>query len=218
MIKLAIFDCDGTLVDSGATIHRALDVALSHHGLTCPPRHEAQRVIGLSLKEAFEMLVPGENHDMLSQTYKQAFFDMRGRGEVDEPLYDGIDALLSELEADGWLLGVATGKSDRGLKAVLEHHGLERRFVTLHTADRHPSKPHPSMVEGAMADVGAECRNTVLIGDTTYDMAMARNAGIGAIGAGWGYHAHGELCDAGAHHVAGHADEVMKAAVEWTTR
>lgn len=215
MIKLAIFDCDGTLVDSGATIHRALDAALTQHGLECPPRHISQRVIGLSLVEAFEMLVPGEDHHKLSDTYKQAFFDMRSRGLVDEPLYDGIDALLTALEADGWLLGVATGKSDRGLRAVLAHHGMETRFVTLHTADRHPSKPDPSMALAAMADVGAEASRTVLIGDTTYDMRMARNAGVGAIGAGWGYHAHGELCDAGAHHVAGHAGEVMAAAEEW---
>ncbi|MBW0145749.1 HAD-IA family hydrolase [Sphingomicrobium clamense] len=218
MIKLAIFDCDGTLVDSGATIHRALDMALTAHGLACPPPEESKKVIGLSLVEAFERLVPGENHHALSETYKQAFFDMRGRGEVDEPLYEGIDALLGALEEDGWLLGVATGKSDRGLRAVLEHHGYEKKFVTLHTGDRHPSKPHPSMVLAGMADTGAEPAQTVLIGDTSYDMQMARNAGVGAIGVEWGYHARGELADAGAHHVAETANDVMVAAQEWIAR
>lgn len=218
MIKLAIFDCDGTLVDSGATIHRALDTALTAHGLPCPPREEAQRVIGLSLVEAFEMLVPGEDHHALSETYKEAFFAMRGAGQVEEPLYDGIVDLLGAFEADGWLLGVATGKSDRGLRHVLESHGLEKMFVSLHTADRHPSKPHPSMVMAGMADVGADPSSTVLIGDTSFDMRMARNAGVCAIGAAWGYHAPHELTDAGAHHVAEQAHEVMDLATNWIGR
>lgn len=218
MIKLAIFDCDGTLVDSGATIHRALDTALTAHGLPCPPRAEAQKVIGLSLVEAFEMLVPGGDHHALSETYKEAFFAMRGAGEVHEPLYDGVVDLLAALEADGWLLGVATGKSDRGLRAVLESHGLEKTFVSLHTADRHPSKPDPSMVLAGMADVGAEPSGTVLIGDTSYDMKMARSAGVCAIGAAWGYHAAYELAEAGAHHVADRAYEVMDMARGWIAR
>ena len=164
------------------------------------------------------MLVPGEDHHALSATYKEAFFAMRGAGEVHEPLYDGIVDLLGALEADGWLLGVATGKSDRGLKAVLESHGLEKMFVSRHTGDRHPSKPHPSMVLAGMADVGADPSGTVLIGDTSYDMQMARNAGVCAIGVGWGYHARGDLCDAGAHHVAEQAHEVMDLAKEWIGR
>lgn len=111
-------------------------------------------------------------------------------------------AALDALAADGWLFGVATGKSDRGLAHVLSLHGIADRFVTLQTADRHPSKPHPSMIEQAMADAGAAPATTVMIGDTSYDMLMARAAGARALGVAWGYHPAHELRDAGAHDVA----------------
>src|SRR3546814_16607044 len=93
----------------------------------------------------------------------------------------------------GWLLGVATGKSDRGLNLCLASHGLSARFVTLQTADRHPSKPHPSMIEQAMAAAGAVAATTAMIGDTSFDMEMAVNAGTRALGVGWGYHYGKEL-------------------------
>ena len=127
---------------------------------------------------------------------------MRSQGLVAEPLYDGIADLLVALEEGDWLLGVATGKSDRGLILCLEHHGLRDRFVTLQTADRHPSKPHPSMVDQAMADAGASPETTLMIGDTSYDMAMAKAAGATAIGVAWGYHEAKELEAAGADYIA----------------
>ena len=141
-------------------------------------------------------------HVALAEDYKRAFQRLRGDGLVEEPLYDGVAELIDALEADGWLLGVATGKSDRGLALCLEHHGLAGRFVTLQTADRHPSKPHPSMIEPAMAEAGAAPETTLMIGDTSYDMAMARAAGVTAIGVAWGYHDAEELTRAGAHYVA----------------
>jgi phosphoglycolate phosphatase len=109
---------------------------------------------------------------------------------------------LEELEASGWLLGIATGKSDRGLRHVLETHGLADRFVTLQTADRHPSKPHPAMVELAISEAGAAPETTVMIGDTSFDMIMAVNAGVRPVGVDWGYHDERELIDAGAEIVA----------------
>jgi phosphoglycolate phosphatase len=121
---------------------------------------------------------------------------------VEEPLFDGVLDLLDSLEEDGWLLAVATGKSDRGLRHCLEEHGLHARFISLQTADRHPSKPHPSMVDQAIADAGAARETTVVIGDTSFDMAMAVAAGARGIGAGWGYHDSHELIEAGAVAVA----------------
>lgn len=218
MIRLAIFDCDGTLVDSGASIHRAVEAAFAAHGLVAPPREEAKKVIGLSLDQAMQRLAPDADFETLSATYKDAFFAMRSAGELEEPLFDGIDNLLDRMEADGWLLGVATGKSMRGLRHVLELHGLDRRFVTLQTADSNPSKPHPAMALAAMADVGAEPSRTIFIGDTAWDMGCAVNAGAGAIGAGWGYHEPVELIDAGAHGVAMAPAEVVAHAGDWLER
>ncbi len=205
MNRLAVFDCDGTLVDSGATIHAALRETFVQHALDVPPPSVSRRVIGLSLIEAMAMLVPdgpAEQHEQLAEDYKRAFQRLRAAGKVEEPLFDGVLQLLDTLERDGWLLAVATGKSDRGLKHCLEEHGLHARFVSLQTADRHPSKPHPSMVEQAIADAGAAPETTIVVGDTSFDMAMAVAAGAAGIGAGWGYHDAQELIDAGAVAVA----------------
>lgn len=218
MIKLAIFDCDGTLVDSGGTIHTALRSAFDAHGLECPPKDITKKVIGLSLDEAMAQLAPGADHAALSQSYKDAFFAMRGAGRVEEPLFDGIVELLDTLEADGWLLGVATGKGERGLRHCLASHRIDGRFATLQTADRNPSKPHPSMALTAMSETGADPSCTIFIGDTGWDMGCARNAGTGAIGAGWGYHDVEELMDAGAHAVAGAPADVVGLANEWIGR
>ena len=112
MNRLAIFDCDGTLVDSGATIHRALAAAFAEHGLELPPPQISRRVIGLSLTEAMAALLPGasaEQHLALAEDYKRAFWELRAAGEVEEPLFDGVVELLDRLENVGWLLAVGTG-------------------------------------------------------------------------------------------------------------
>ena len=211
MNRLAIFDCDGTLVDSQANICRAMEECFDRAGLPEPPRERTRRVVGLSLVEAMRAMLPEADpalHHALAEDYKTAFQRLRGRGLVEEPLYEGVAELLDTLEADGWLLGVATGKSDRGLGLCLDCHGLSRRFVTLQTADRHPSKPHPSMIEAALADAGAEAPASMMIGDTSYDMAMAKAAGVAAIGVAWGYHRPEELFAAGADFVATRPAEV----------
>jgi len=211
--RLAIFDCDGTLVDSGATIHAALVASFEQNGLALPSIEACRRIIGLSLNEAMASLLPdlsSEQHAVLSEDYKRAFWELRAAEKVEEPLFDGVLELLDALEADGWLLAVATGKSDRGLRHCLESHGIHARFASLQTADRHPSKPHPSMVEQAIADAGAAPGTSIVIGDTSFDMAMAAAAGAAPIGAGWGYHEPEELIDAGAIAVAEHPSEVLE--------
>ena len=213
MNRLAVFDCDGTLVDSGATITAALKASLLQHGFDVPPPSVSRRVIGLSLVEAMAALLPeasAEQHRALAEDYKRDFMQLRTAGQVEEPLFDGVLALLDELEADGWLLAVATGKSDRGLRHCLEQHDIHARFVSLQTADRHPSKPHPSMVEQAIADSGASPDTTVVVGDTSFDMAMAAAAGASGIGVGWGYHESEELIAAGAVAVAERPRDVLQ--------
>jgi phosphoglycolate phosphatase len=211
--RLAIFDCDGTLVDSQANICLAMEACFAGAGLPVPPRERTRRVVGLSLPEAMRAMAPDAEphvHTALAEEYKHAFQRLRGNGLVEEPLYEGIIELIEALAKDGWQLGVATGKSDRGLALCLQHHGIHGRFVTLQTADRHPSKPHPSMIEQAIADAGAAAETTLMIGDTSYDMAMARAAGVTAIGVAWGYHEAEELTRAGAHYIAGHPSEITE--------
>lgn len=209
--RLAVFDCDGTLVDSQHSICTAMTLAFQGEKLAAPDRAAILSVVGLSLPLAIARLLPeaeADFHDHLSESYKRAFQQMRRDNGVSEPLYPGIAELIRRLDADGWLLGVATGKSDRGLNLCLSHHGIHAHFVTLQTADRHPSKPHPSMLLTAMADAGAVPETTVMIGDTSYDIDMALSAGTRALGVGWGYHPPADLIAAGAHGVAMDSDEL----------
>lgn len=218
--RLAIFDCDGTLVDSGATIYRALAEAFASHRIDLPPPDDCRRVIGLSLVEAMAALVPEASradHLALSETYKNCFLRARAEGRVEEPLFDGILDLLDRLEAGGWLLAVATGKSDRGLGHCLRSHAIHARFVSLQTSDRHPSKPDPGMALAAIAEAGARPETTIVIGDTAFDMGMAKGAGAAGIGAAWGYHEADVLLSAGAFAVAqapGEVERLATAAME----
>ena len=217
MTKLAIFDCDGTLVDSGAAIYRALAETFDSHRLVLPPPRDCRRVIGLSLTQAMAALLPDADekaHIELAETYKGCFLRAREQGLVEEPLFDGIVELLDTLEAEGWLLAVATGKSDRGLRHCLDSHGLHSRFVSLQTADRHPSKPAPQMALSAIADAGAAAERTIVVGDTSFDMAMAVAAGAAGIGASWGYHEPHELIAGGARAVSDAPAEVANIARE----
>jgi phosphoglycolate phosphatase len=204
-MKLAVFDCDGTLVDGQAAVCEAMEIAFARAGLAPPSRNRVRRIVGLSLPQAVRELAPvasPERQAAAVDAYKAAFRASRTEGRLDEPLYEGMAALLDRLAQAGWALGVATGKSDRGLQACLSGHGVIARFATLQTADRHPSKPHPAMLEAALAEAGARVADAVMIGDTSFDMAMARAAGVRAIGVAWGYHSPAELVEAGAQAVA----------------
>lgn len=204
-VKLAVFDCDGTLSDGQAAICAAMAKAFAGSGLAAPDPHQVRRIVGLSLPHAIGRLAP-ELDDAarlrVVDAYKQAFFEARQQGLVHEPLFDGIRELLAQLHGQGWTLGVATGKSDRGLTGCLTMHGVFDLFLTLQTADRHPSKPHPAMLEAAMADALAAPAQTVMIGDTVFDIEMAVAAGTRALGVAWGYHTPDELIAAGAEAVA----------------
>jgi phosphoglycolate phosphatase len=204
MNRLAIFDCDGTLIDGQHNICTAMETCFAAAGLPPPARDRTRSVVGLSLPEAMRAMVPEAEpalHQALAEHYKKAFQEMRARGLAEEPLYEGVSDLLDRLEAEGWLLGIATGKSDRGVALCLELHNIAARFVTVQTADRHPSKPHPSMIKEAMSEAGSSAETTVMIGDTSYDMEMAIAAGVTAVGVSWGYHAPDLLNRAGAHHI-----------------
>jgi phosphoglycolate phosphatase len=204
-LRLAIFDCDGTLVDSQHAIVAAMRSAFAAESLAPPAREAILSIVGLSLEGAIARLAPGESATLvkaLSAHYRAYNVQVREHGEAFDPLYDGTAALLDRLVGQDWLLGVATGKSMRGLRHVLATHNLTGHFVTLQTADAHPSKPHPSMIEAALAETGVDRADAVMIGDTSFDMLMAQAAGVRALGVGWGYHPSEELFAAGAASVA----------------
>ena len=199
--KLAVFDCDGTLVDGQADVLWAMARAFEQADQPQPDPTRVRRMVGLSLPVAIRELAPAAPENVrrsLTEFYKNAFRGRREQGLLEEPLYDGVADLLRTLRREGWLLAVATGKSDRGLRACLASHDLSELFVSLQTADRHPSKPHPAMLEAALFEAGVEAKNAVMIGDTSYDIRMGSSAHVRTIGVGWGYHSSDELRSNGA--------------------
>ena len=210
MRRLVIFDVDGTLVDSQGHIHAAMSAAFEAEGEAPPDRAAVRSVVGLSLPVAVERLA-GRPAPGLVARYKEAYAALAPTaGSPDAaPLYPGARAALDALAARGTALGIATGKSRRGLATVLETHGLGGLFETVQVADDHPSKPHPSMIRAAMAEVGP-CA-AVMLGDTTYDVEMAVAAGVPALGVAWGYHDASVLVGAGAARVLEGYEELLPA-------
>ncbi|WP_066531104.1 HAD-IA family hydrolase [Erythrobacter sp. CCH5-A1] len=217
MTRLAVFDCDGTLVDGQADVCWAMERAFTRAGLPAPDNHAVRRIVGLSLPAAVRSLAPAltdEQNRAVTEFYRTSFRARRDEGLLDEPLYEGIAELLHTLHGAGWQLAVATGKSDRGLAACLATHGIAHLFTSLQTADRHPSKPHPAMLEAALFEAGAQPSEAVMIGDTSFDMLMARSIGVAAIGVGWGYHGTPELIASGAGRVVETAQDLAAALEE----
>jgi phosphoglycolate phosphatase len=214
-LKLVIFDCDGTLVDSQHMIVAAMNSAYAAHDLPAPPRERLLSIVGLSLPQAFAALgegMPDFPVDSFVQAYKDAFFALRQSDRYLEPLFPGaLDALAALAARNDVLLGVATGKSRRGVDAVLGRHGLLGHFITIKTADDAPSKPDPGMVEQAMREAGVGPERTLMVGDTVYDIAMAQAAGTAAVGVSWGYHPVEALHGAGAAAVVDTFPELIPA-------
>ncbi len=204
-LRLVVFDVDGTLVDSQADILGAMHLAFSGEGLLTPPRDEVLGVVGLSLDVLMPRLAPNadrDTHARLVQGYKDAYMALRAKqgGDVSSPFYPGAREALEALQAQpDVLLGVATGKSRRGLDKLIEAHNLKGMFVTQQVADFHPSKPNPAMLLAALSETGVEAENTVMVGDTTFDMEMAQSAGILGIGVSWGYHPASHLLATAGH-------------------
>ena len=215
--RLIVFDLDGTLVDSQRTIVEAMTAAFSDSGLAPPDRRSIRRVVGLSLEEAIVRLLPetaGCEAEAVADRYRDAFLDLHADPAHEEPLYPGALEAIAALDRPDTLLGIATGKGRRGLRLVLQRHGLLERFVTLQTADDGPGKPDPAMLSRAMAQAGVERRAALMVGDTTFDMEMAQRAGVPGIGVGWGYHEPDELLAAGAGQVVEAFDELLAVLAE----
>ncbi len=165
MKRLAVFDLDGTLVDSRATIAAAVREAWLALDLAPPSYDETRRIVGLSLIEAVQTLAPDlapSRYPELAEAYKNAFISNRVAG-MSEPLYEGARETLETLRREGWVMGVATGKSRRGIDHVFDHHGIGEFFSAAFCADDGPGKPDPHMLHLNMRALGFEPMRTVMM-------------------------------------------------------
>jgi phosphoglycolate phosphatase len=206
-MDLILFDVDGTLIDSLNIILTSQRRTAEAHGLIHPGHEAGCAIVGLSLERALgELFGPHVDAAALADTYKGVFQSLRGAPGFDEPMFDGAAEVLAAL--GGWdraCLGVATGKTRRGLDHIIARHAWHGLFKTMQTADDAPSKPDPTMIHQAASQAGARVERTVMIGDSVHDMRMAKAAGCMAIGVSWGFQPAHDLIAAGADCIA---DEV----------
>jgi len=192
--ELVVFDWDGTLLDSAGAIVNAIQAACRDLDLPVPDKARASHVIGLGLADAMRHAVPDlapENYQAMVDRYRFHYLS----GDHALTLFDGVPAMLARLHAAGHVLAVATGKSRLGLERALDHSGLRPYFSASRCADECHSKPHPQMLEELMAEFGTPASATVMIGDTSHDLLMAQNAGVGALAVTYGAHPHDHLLE-----------------------
>jgi phosphoglycolate phosphatase len=205
--KLLVFDWDGTLMDSEARIVDCVRAAVTDLGLDMPENDRIRNIIGLGLSEAVSTLFPGVDETLnrgIGERYRHHFLV---ENKTPSRLFEGVRETLVDLDADGYLLAVATGKGRRGLDQALEHTGLGAMFRATRCSDETFSKPHPEMLLQLMVELGVEREDTLMIGDTEYDMQMAINAGTRMLGVSYGVHSADRLSR---HGPLGVADSVKQ--------
>lgn len=195
--KLIIFDCDGTLVDSLDGIARSAQLALDAMGYERILAHsEVAQVVGLSLAQAFEKILPDAGRDEITRgvtLYKEHYKHLADSGQLSTPLYPGVRETLQTLKNSGYTLAVATGKSLRGLQRNLDELDIGAFFSCLRTSDHAPSKPNPEMLYQVLTATGFAPEKALIIGDTDYDMNMGRAAGVKTCAVTFGCHSREQL-------------------------
>lgn len=214
-MRLVLFDCDGTLVDTIAIIQESMARTFAHFGYPVPAIEKTRATVGLTLDTSISLLLgrdgPDEECREMMAYYRSLFAAVRADPAMQERLYEGIAPMLEELFLqDDILIGAVTGKSRRGLGHMLDLHGYASKFVVSRTADDCPSKPHPAMVLECCVETGVDPAATMVIGDSVYDMQMSRSAGADAIGVSWGYGATADLATSGASAIAESPDDILK--------
>jgi len=203
-LSLIIFDCDGTIVDSQATIIEIVKQTFITHNCK-PPSHEKIRDgIGLELSKGLEKLLPNDHNvdvNLLCKTYRELSQVNRLNNNFQDPLYPNAKKVIVKLADTNFLLGIATGKSRSGLDFVLKNENIDDLFITKQTSDSAAGKPNPEMIYNSIRDTGVDISDVFMIGDTTYDMEMAKNAQVTGIGVSWGYHKKDALKNAGAKYI-----------------
>ena len=213
-LRLAAFDLDGTLLDSASSIVTGVMACWEACGFPLPEADHVRRIIGLPWEESIVELLPGAGEAEFAQI--RAYHDEVARGERPRParseeLFPGVLPMLDAVAESGYLLAIITSRSGGRLIELLEAQGIRNRFVSLKTTDHGPGKPNPHLMMQALDETGVHKDDAVMIGDTTFDILMARNAGTASVGVSWGVHDSHELQDAGAGHVADHIDEILPA-------
>ena len=212
-IGMIVFDCDGTIVDSQAAIVEIMGSTFESYNLKRPERKDILLGVGLELGAGIQRLLPEENNfdiDEMCIVYKQFSSNYRKNNNIGDPLYPDAEQTIRKLHSEKWLLGIATGKSRVGLDYVLDLYGLNELFVTKQTSDSAAGKPNPEMLQNAMRDTALGPDSVFMVGDTTYDICMAQNAGTHSIGVSWGYHEAEELLEAGAEVVVHSFEELSQ--------
>jgi phosphoglycolate phosphatase len=216
-LRLIVFDCDGTLVDSQAAIIHAMREAFAGADLPAPSADAIRGIVGLSVPQAVAALAPGQSGNVLAAIdagFRQASLALRSKNpNANANFFEGARDCLDRLNNAGELLGVATGMARRGLDYLLDQSELRGHFVTTQSADDAPSKPHPGMLENCARLTGAD--RIVMVGDTSFDMAMAKSFGCHAIGVSWGYHSDEMLRDSGADLLGHDFNELERALAAW---
>ncbi len=211
MPQLILFDCDGTLTDSNMVIVRAVQQAFKDSALLAPSSIDILPALGMSLDIVVASLLQKQGNDskelmsVIAQAYRQHYRLF----EKDVILYPGVLDVLQTLKQRGYWMAIVTGKSKGGLERVLSRFDLTKYFYTWRTADCCHSKPHPAMALECMSELGVEAKNTTLVGDSHFDIQMAKAAGVGALGAAFGSEDPQCLYDEGADKVLSDFEELL---------
>ena len=211
--KLALFDYDGTIVDSAGMIVQGAIEAFRMCGLPDPDPQKVRENIGRPLANALDIYMPSGysvTPEQISEAYRSWYAEQGRLGLQNEPLYSGMVELFSELKSNGWLIGIATNKSRIGLTNGLAKHELSNIFDITLTTDENIPKPDPAMAINAMKELGVKKKYTVIIGDTINDIGLGVNSGIASIGVTWGYNNKELLMSAGADYLVANAQDLSK--------